>query len=110
MKTPQMMLRKIGDIEFHQNHKTAMINATEFLENLRSLQVVENEGDSKPRPKRGLEIPLKSTTLNWWRFNELDQTQSYLQALSRSEGIPIDELVISKKGRYGCTHAHPSKL
>ena len=36
---------------FHQNHKTAMINATEFLENLRSLQVVENEGGFKCRPK-----------------------------------------------------------
>lgn len=110
MKTPQMMLRKIGDIEFHQNHKTAMINATEFLENLRSLQVVENEGDSKSVPRSLLEFRFNNNDLRWNIFERQKQTQSYLQALSRSEGIPIDELVISKKGRYGCTHAHPSKL
>lgn len=107
MKTTQMMLRKIGGIEFHQNHKTAMINATEFLENLRSLQVVENEGDSKTTPEVVLKTSRKSTTLEWYWFHKNEQTQSYLAALSRSEGIPIDELVISKKGRYGGTHVHP---
>lgn len=107
MKTPQMVLRKIGGIEFHQNHKSTMINATEFLDNLRTLQYIENEGDFKS-PKNGyLDFSKRFRMLEWNRFERLPQTQAYLQALSRSERIHISELIISKRGRYGGTHVHP---
>ena len=59
------------------------------------MQVVENEGGFK-RPLNGLlELTRENNMLEWKRFVRLDQTQSYLQALSRSEGIPIDELGIT---------------
>lgn len=61
-----------------------------------SLQPIENKGDSKSVPQTLLKNSFNNNELRWPIFERQKQTQAYLEALSRSEGIPISELVISK--------------
>jgi len=90
MKTEKLMVRPLMGIEVLQSTNTEMIKVSDFLKEVNTLRV-----------KKGLSEKNLSSY-----FDNL-HTREYLDALALYEDIPVDELRIVKRGKYGGTYVHP---
>lgn len=102
MKTAQIMEVNYAGIKVQQNHKTRMINATEFLERWNSSHVdaINVEGNQR------VIIRENHVFKSLDNFKRLEGFDRYLAKVSELENIPVDKLIVSKRGKYGGTWVH----
>ncbi len=90
MITEKIMERPFLKGVVRQNHKTGYFE----------IKGLENEVNRKRLKKNK---PLKKHS----EYLRIDATVEFLEALSMEEGLPISDLVITKRGRNGGTWVHP---
>jgi len=100
MKTAQIMSVDYAGITVQQNHKTRQINATEFLgrwnsSNATSINIEENQDVVIIR-----DLPVFKDLVEFKRLSGINR---YLAKMSEIQGIPVDKLIVSKRGKNGGT-------
>ena len=118
MKTAQILNRRVLGVPFTQNHKTEMVNLTQFVRELTSikstdsnspcqgeLEHIENIEDSNSLDSNELESSKQINQLqNYWNS---PKTIALMTVIAEEEGLNEDQIKTSKRGKYGGTWVHP---
>lgn len=130
MKTNQVMIRKMGDMEVQQRTKDAYFNATELLRSYNAMMATLTPEQAQKVDLNNIDNQeVLNTTKRWnvetinnqevpnttkgWEFRRLDvflkteQTNAFVVSIAKNEGKDVREIIKASRGRYGSTWVHP---
>lgn len=108
MKTAQIMNRKVLGVPFTQNHKSEMVNLTQFIRELgqakKSIESTTSNSGCQPELEAFDIVKDFSDSQTYFRNIKV---VALMKVIAEDEDVEVSELAVSKCGKYGGTWVHP---